>query len=224
MRKLVCLVLAAVILCLNAAAQTREVSGKVTNAADGSPVAGASIRIKGSNAGTSSDAEWNFRLTVSGSNVALLVSSIGFNEVEVAAGEGPVNVQLSNTAGTSLNEVVVVGYGTNTKREITGAISKVTSKEINNLPLPSFEGALQGRTTGVFINAGSGKLGQALNIRIRGFSSISASNQPLFVIDGVPVFSQALGTDEEPDNPLAAINPDDIESIEVLKDASSAAI
>ncbi len=205
-------------------AQTSEITGRITSVADGSPVAGASVMIKGTNSGTTSDDEGNFRLPRQAQSVTLVISSLGFEETEIETSGGYVTVTLTPTAGTNLNEVVVVGYGTNTKRDITGSIARVTSREINNLPLSSFEGALQGRTSGVFINAGSGKLGQALNIRVRGFSSISASNQPLFVIDGVPVFSQALGNEEEPDNPLAAINPDDIESIEVLKDASSAAI
>jgi TonB-linked SusC/RagA family outer membrane protein len=130
-----------------------------------------------------------------------------------------------NRGDNNMEEVVVVGYGTRLRREVTGSISKVTNRDFQNLPLPSFEQALQGRAAGVFINSGSGKLGQAMDIRIRGISSISASTQPLFVIDGVPVISQALGNIvDEPDNPLAVINPDDIESIEVLKDASSAAI
>lgn len=123
-----------------------------------------------------------------------------------------------------MSEVVVVGYGTKLKRDVTSSISRITNKDFQNLPLPSFESALQGRASGVFINQGSGKLGQGLKIRVRGISSISASQQPFVVIDGIPVVSQALGSYTEPDNPLATINPDDIESIEVLKDAASSAI
>ncbi|HEX6180778.1 MAG TPA: SusC/RagA family TonB-linked outer membrane protein, partial [Chitinophagaceae bacterium] len=100
----------------------------------------------------------------------------------------------------------------------------VSNKEFANLPLPTFESALQGRAAGVFINSGSGKLGQGLKIRVRGISSITASTQPFIVIDGVPVVTEALGSYTEPDNPLAMLNPDDIESIEVLKDAASSAI
>jgi TonB-linked SusC/RagA family outer membrane protein len=124
----------------------------------------------------------------------------------------------------ALSEVVVVGYGTRLRRDVTSSISKVTNRDFQNLPLPSFEQALQGRAAGVFINSGSGKLGQGLTIRVRGVSSISANQQPFVVIDGVPAVSQALGSYSEPDNPLATLNPDDIESIEVLKDAASAAI
>ena len=125
----------------------------------------------------------------------------------------------------ALEEVVVVGYGTRLRSELTGSISTVRAEDMAGHTMPSFETALQGRTAGVHIAGGSGKAGQFIRTRIRGSSSISASSQPLIVIDGVPVVSHSLGsTSNEPTNPLADLNPADIERIDILKDASAAAI
>lgn len=204
--------------------QTKQLKGKVTDVRDGTPISGATIQAKNASVSTITDASGNFQLTVPESVTQLIVSFVGFKKLEVSVNADLSNLQMEDSGPEALSEVVVVGYGTKIKRDITSSISKVTSKEFENLPLPSFEQALQGRASGVFINSGSGKLGQALNIRIRGISSISANQQPFIVIDGVPVLSQAIGSYDEPDNPLASINPDDIESIEVLKDAASSAI
>ncbi len=210
--------------CISAAlAQSRQVEGKIINAIDGSPVAGASIQAKDRSVSTVSDESGNFRLQVPPKTI-LLISFVGFKTMEVSVDGDLSNLRMEESGPEALDEVVVVGYGTKIKKDITSSISRVTAKEFENLPLPSFEQALQGRASGVFINSGSGKLGQGLNIRIRGISSISANQQPFFVVDGVPVQNQAIGSYSEPDNPLAAISPDDIESIEVLKDAASSAI
>lgn len=206
-----------------AIAQSRVVTGKIINAIDGSAVAGASIQAKNRSGTTVSDQNGNFQLEVP-SQTILVISFVGFKTVEVSADGDLSGIRLEESGAAALDEVVVVGYGTKIKKDITSSISRITSKEFENLPLPSFEQALQGRASGVFINSGSGKLGQGLNIRIRGISSISANQQPFFVIDGVPVQNQPIGSYSEPDNPLASINPDDIESIEVLKDAASSAI
>lgn len=203
--------------------QDKTVTGKVTGAGDGLPLPGVSVTVKGSTTiGTQTDVNGNFRLVVPSTAKVLVFRYIGFlpNESAVAT---TVNVKLQEDQ-KQLSEVVVVGYGTQIKQDLTGSISGVKAKDIENLPLTTFENALQGRASGVFINQGSGKLGQGINIRIRGISSISASSQPLFVIDGIPVESRALGSATEPDNPLSSIAPDDIESIDVLKDASAAAI
>ncbi|HYE54741.1 MAG TPA: SusC/RagA family TonB-linked outer membrane protein, partial [Chitinophagaceae bacterium] len=204
-------------------AQTREVTGKVMDFKSSSALAGVTIKAKNSTASTISQADGSFRITVPENETTLVFSYIGYGDQEMTIGSGPMTVNLV-LGDKSLSEVVVVGYGTKVKRDVTSSISRITSREFQNLPLPSFESALQGRASGVFINAGSGKLGQALTIRVRGISSISASQQPFVVIDGVPAVTQALGSYTEPDNPLATLNPDDIESIEVLKDAASAAI
>jgi TonB-dependent starch-binding outer membrane protein SusC len=204
-------------------AQNREVSGKVVDAKDNSPLVGVSIRAKNNTANTLSQADGSFRLSVPENVTTLVFSYVGYGTIEQAISSGPMTISL--VAGDkAMSEVVVVGYGTRLKREVTSSISKINNREFQNLPLPSFEAALQGRAAGVFINSGSGKLGQGLTIRVRGISSITAGQQPFVVIDGVPAVTGALGSYTEPDNPLATLNPDDIESIEVLKDAASSAI
>lgn len=205
-------------------AQNKAVNGKVTSSSDGLPLPGVSVTVKGvSGVGTQTDANGNFQLSVPANATTLVFKYIGFKSVEAAINGTSVNVKLTEDA-SQLSEVVVVGFGTQIKQDLTGSIARVSSKEFENQPLSTFESALQGRAAGVFINSGSGKLGQGLNIRIRGISSVSAGQDPLFVIDGQPVISQSLGSATEPDNPLASIAPEDIESIEVLKDASAAAI
>jgi len=205
-------------------AQTKTIIGRVIDSKDGSPIAGASITAKGSTNGTVSANDGTFSLKVSENVTRLIVSYLDYDTKEVAISRDLINVSLTASELKSLNEVVVVGYGTRIKKDVISSISKVSSKEFNNLPLPSFEQALQGRAPGVFINSGSGKLGQPMNIRVRGIASISASQQPFIVIDGIPVVSRSLGIATEGDNPLAVINPDDIESIEILKDAAASAI
>ncbi|HYJ38169.1 MAG TPA: TonB-dependent receptor [Chitinophagaceae bacterium] len=222
MRKLTGLLCLAILFWHSLLAQDRELTGKVTDI-DNIPLPGVSIKVKGSMIGTVSGTDGSFRMTIPASATTLLLTHVGYNDMEVPIGSGPLTITLK-AGDKSLSEVIVVGYGTKIKREVTSSIAKVGSKEFQNLPLPSFESALQGRAAGVFINSGSGKLGQGLKIRVRGISSISASQQPFVVIDGVPAITQALGSYTEPDNPLATLNPDDIESIEVLKDAASAAI
>ncbi len=203
-------------------AQGKVITGKVTSASG--PIPGVSVFVKGSpSTGTQSDATGAFKLTVSEDAKTIVFSFIGFKTKEVPISGQNINVNLEEENNT-LSDVVVVGYGTQNRRDVTGSIAKVTAADLKDKPLTTIESALQGKAPGVFINSSSGKLGQALQIRVRGISSISASNQPLFVIDGVPIVSEALGTYTEADNPLAAISPDDIESMEVLKDAASAAI
>ncbi|MBE7175432.1 MAG: TonB-dependent receptor [Mucilaginibacter polytrichastri] len=204
-------------------AQNRSVNGKVTSQDDGSPLPGVSVMLKGTTTGTQTDQNGNFTLTIPSGDAVLVFRYVGFSPSEVPVKGNIVNVKLKAQA-SELSEVVVVGYGSQLRRDLTGSVAKVTASDIKDIPLQTFESGLQGRAAGVFINSGSGKLGQALQIRVRGITSVSASNQPLFVIDGVPIVSGDLGTYTEPSNPLAAINPDDIESMEVLKDAASAAI
>ncbi|HVF80902.1 MAG TPA: TonB-dependent receptor [Flavisolibacter sp.] len=202
-------------------AQTKIITGKVTDEKDGLPIAGATVTVRSTNATTITDANGTFSIQAA-ENAVLVISSIGYAGVELPVSRASA-IRLAQGAN-ALSEVVVVGYGTKIKRDVTSSISKITNRDFQNLPLPSFESALQGRAAGVFINQGSGKLGQGLNVRVRGISSISANQQPFIVIDGVPVVSQSLGSSTEPDNPLSTLNPDDIESMEVLKDAASSAI
>jgi TonB-linked SusC/RagA family outer membrane protein len=193
-------------------AQDRTVSGRVTASDDGSGIPGVSIAVKGTTRGTSSDADGNYKITVSGAGV-LTFSSIGFNSQDVTVGnKTQVNVAL--TADTkALTEVVVVGYGTQKKSQMTGAISSVGAKEIQELPITNARQALQGRAAGVDVVQPGSKPGAGPQIRIRGRRSFNASNDPLYVVDGIPLSS---GIDD--------INPNDITSMEVLKDASATAI
>jgi TonB-linked SusC/RagA family outer membrane protein len=178
---------------------------------------------RGTTNGTSTTADGTFTLTVK-PNATLVISSVGYTAQTVAVGnQTTINLTLAASA-TELTEAVVVGYGTQSKSDLTGSVTQLTAKDVENVPTVSFEQAIQGRTPGVQINQGSGKLGAGVQIRVRGSSSVTASNQPLYVIDGIPATSVDAGTDTEPLNPLADLNPNDIESITILKDASSAAI
>ncbi|MFN4144453.1 MAG: SusC/RagA family TonB-linked outer membrane protein [Runella sp.] len=204
-------------------AQDRTVTGRVTSSDDGSPLPGVSISVKGTTRGANTDADGNYRVSVP-NNATLVFSFVGFSSVEQVVGNRSViDVKLSADTRT-LNEVVVTGYGQQIKRDLTGNIAQVKSREIENMPTPSVDAALQGRAAGVFVNSGSGKLGQAVTVRVRGNSSISASSQPLYVVDGVPITADDQSNYGGDTNPLADINPNDIESIEILKDASAGAI
>ncbi|GAB3307345.1 TonB-dependent receptor [Hymenobacter humi] len=200
----------------------QAISGRVMGS-DGGAVPGATVLERGTTNGVSTNADGAFSLTVQ-PNATLLISSVGYATQTIAVGtQSTINVTLA-AAATELSEAVVVGYGTQTKQDLTGSVTQLTAKDVENVPTVSFEQAIQGRTPGVQINQGSGKLGAGVQIRVRGSSSVSASNQPLYVIDGIPATSTDVGSDTEPLNPIADLNPNDIESITILKDASSAAI
>lgn len=204
--------------------QERVVSGKVTSQDDGTPVPGVNVLVKGTTTGTASDSDGNYRITVPGDNAVLVFSFIGYQTAEVTVGtRSTVDVQIA-TDITQLTEVVVVGYGTQLKQDLTGNVAKVSGASIQNIPVTTFEQAIQGRAAGVLVTSQNGKLGQGMNIRIRGSSSISASNEPLYVVDGMIVNTDNLSSNGAATNPLSDLNTNDIESIEILKDASSAGI
>jgi TonB-linked SusC/RagA family outer membrane protein len=207
-------------------AQNRSISGRITDAS-GAGVSGASVSVKGQTLGTTSAEDGRFTLSVPSSATTLVISSVGFQAQEIAIGDrATVAVTLQNTAG-NLNEVVVVGYGTQRRREVTGSIAKVSSEAINALPAPSFEASLQGRAPGVQVTQGSGLAGSASVVRIRGIGSVSAGGDPLYVVDGIPIIQDNFlrtNSGAQNQNPLAAINPNDIASIEILKDAGASGI
>jgi TonB-linked SusC/RagA family outer membrane protein len=205
-------------------AQERLISGKVTSAEDGSGLPGVNVLLKGTTNGTVTDADGNFKFTVPESGGVLTLSFIGFVGQEVAIGERSVYNIAMMADVKQLSEVVVVGYGTQLKQDLTGNIAKVSGDAIQNVAVTTFEQALQGRAAGVLVTSQNGKLGQGMNIRIRGSSSISASNEPLYVIDGMIVTTDNLSSNGAATNPMADINYNDIQSIEILKDASAAAI
>ncbi len=198
---------------LLAFAQEKAVTGVIISGEDNSTLPGVTVVLKNSTVGTTTDQDGKYRLSVTGENPTLVFSAVGFVTQEVAIGNrSTVDVSMVVDLKT-LNEVVVVGYGTQKKSQLTGAISSVSSKEISELPVTNARQALQGRAAGVDVNQAGSKPGSAPQIRIRGRRSFNASNDPLFVVDGIPL---AGGIDD--------INPNDIASMEVLKDASSTAI
>lgn len=199
------------------------VTGKVTSSEDGSPLPGVSITIKGTTKGTSTDDKGVYKLAVP-ANATLQASFIGFADLEQAVGNRSIVDFTLISDVKSLNEVVVTGYGSQIKRDLTGNIVKIKASEIQDMPVTTFEQSIQGKAAGVQINQGTGKLAQGIQVRVRGQSSVSASNEPLYVLDGIPLTQGDLGINGGETNPLVDINPQDIESIEILKDASAGAI
>ncbi len=206
-------------------AQRREITGTVVDAGENFPMPGVSVYVKGTTIGTTTDIDGNYVLRIPVDANVLVFSLMGMETVEQQINDREVIDAFMRTAQIGLDEVVVIGYGTQIRREMTGSIGSISSDNIAAIPSHSFESALAGQTAGVFVGQNSGRLGEAFTIRIRGASSVSASNQPLYVIDGMPVTSQTQSSPgNHPTNPLADINPNDIESVQVLKDASAAAI
>lgn len=214
-----------------AQAQTKTISGTVTDLQDGTPLIGVSVKVKDGTAGTSTGMNGNFSLTVPDNTSALVFSYIGYASKEVnVAGKTSVTVSLEGSR-TALNEVVVVGYGTQRVQDATGSVASLGKEEFNKGVISSPEQLLQGRVSGVQVTPSSGEPGAGVNINIRGASSIRVGNTPLFVVDGVPLdnggtsggLDFGAGTSSAR-NPLAFLNPSDIENISVLKDASAAAI
>lgn len=204
-------------------AQTREITGKVTSADDSGGMPGVSISVKGTSLGTITDMSGNYSIKVPIDAKTLIFSFVGMTTQEVAIGnQSVINIQLKSE-DIAVDEVVVVGYGVQKKREVTGAISQVKGDAIANLATPSFESQLAGRSAGVQITAANGVLGEAPRIRIRGIGSISQGTYPLVVVDGMPVFTGDIGGYAST-NAMADINPADIESVEILKDGSATAI
>ena len=205
------------------------VTGKVTTD-KGAPIPGASVQVKGTSTGVATAANGTFSIIVPDgvTNATLVISSIGFEtREEVISGRNTVNIILQ-ADNRKLDEVVILGYGSQKRREVIGSISKIKAADITKVPTTSFADALQGQASGLFIASTSGHPGAAPDIKIRGKGSINLSSSPLFIIDGVPIETGGGGqltmNGVKPVSPLAMINPGDIESIEVLKDAAATAI
>ena len=201
---------------LTASAQDHTVTGTVVSGSTGQPLAGATVAIKGTGAATTTDSSGHFKINAPSQGKALIISHVGLATLEIGIpSSGNVSVQLEPTLASGLQEVVVVGYGTQRKSVVTGAISSVRASDLENQPVIRVEQALQGRTSGLTISATSGQPGSSSTVRLRGITSFGNSkNEPLWVIDGVVIDAGGIGY----------LNQDDIESIEVLKDAASAAI
>jgi TonB-linked SusC/RagA family outer membrane protein len=203
-------------------AQDRVISGKVVSSDDGSPLPGVSVSVKGTTKGTTTGSDGTYKINVAG-QPTLTFSFVGFQKMDVSTGtKSVINVTLKSE-NADLEEVVVIGYGVQKKSKLTSSISSVNGKDIANLTTPSFDQQLAGRAAGVQVTVGSGIVGQAPRIRIRGTNSITSGGSPLIVVDGVPALdgNQSAAT---PTNPLADINPNDIESMEILKDGAATAI
>jgi len=203
------------------------VSGKITDQA-GASLPGVNILVKGTSTGTTSDVSGKYTLRVANESSVLVFSFVGYTSQELVVGSrSTIDVVMAEDA-RALEEVVVIGYGTVNKSDLTGSVSSIGSKEIRAFPVQSVDQALSSRAAGVVVTQASGAPGGAVTVRVRGANSIQAGSEPLYVIDGVPVYSDndasSSGGNRVSSNALASINPSDIESVEVLKDASGTSI
>ena len=212
-------------------AQTKTVTGTVLDK-DNIGIAGASVTVKGSTSGTNTSSTGAFSLNVPSSAKTLVISYVGYASQEVPIGSGTVSVTLAPSTGSDLNEVVVVGYGTIRKKDVTGSVAQVQAKDFNSGQINSPQQLLQGKVAGLQITNSSGQPGGITIVKIRGNNSIRSGNNPLYVVDGVPLDGRsarpdfnASGVGQTPGgDPLTFIDPTNIASIDVLKDASASAI
>jgi TonB-dependent SusC/RagA subfamily outer membrane receptor len=211
MKKRLTMLLACFFLMVGGVIAQTKVNGTVTSQEDGEPVIGASVLVVGTQVGTVTDANGKFSLTCPAGKNTLRITYVGMEPIEVSARP---NMRIVLTSDSkALDEVIVVAYGTQKKSSFTGSAQSVGAEEVELRPITSVTKALEGNVSGVQMTSGSGQPGESPKIHIRGFGSINASSDPLYVLDGIPY-----------DGDLASINPSDIESMTVLKDASSSAL
>jgi len=213
--------------------QTKVITGTITDD-KGAPVQGATVSVKGAKGGTTTDANGAFSLTVGAAAKSLVVSSVGYNQQEIPFGSSDTYKVVLASASQSLNDVVVIGYGTARRKDVTGSVASLKPKDFNQGTIYSPDQLLQGKVSGVEITSSNGEPGAATVIKIRGNNSLRASDNPLYVLDGTPLDGRTAQAPlnfgvlnvgvQPPDNPLLFINPNDIAQIDVLKDASSTAI
>jgi TonB-linked SusC/RagA family outer membrane protein len=228
MKKLLQSLFVLVFFAVSAFAQQRTITGTVTGQDDGLPLPGVSVKVKGTKIGTMTGADGKYSVQVPTGSNSLDFSYLGYISLSKAIGSATTVNAILNPDSQGLNEVVVVGYGTRAVKDVNGSISRVDGSKVKDSPT-SFDNALSGKTAGVQISSAGGTLGDGVSIRVRGIGSISTSSLPLIVIDGIPAntrenlntFNDGNGTRF---NPLSLINPNDIESIEVLKDAGAAVL
>jgi len=200
-----------------------DVTGMVVDDT-GESLIGAYVYEKDNEAqGGATDIDGKFSITVSSLNAIIVVSYTGFSTQEIPL-EGRSNLDVTLVSGEVLDEIVVIGYGTSSKRFLTDNVTTLTSSDIEDVPVSNFQSALSGKAAGVRITQTNGKVDAGINIRVRGAASISAGTQPLYVLDGIPLINQNESSNGAPTNPLLSLNPNEIQSIDILKDASSAAI
>ncbi len=209
----------------------KEVAGKIIAQDDNSPLPGVNVMVKGTNMGTTTDAQGKFFIRMP-ENAVLQISSIGFKTQKVEPGNRSTITIVLEPDMAELEEIVVIGYGAVKKSDLTGAVASVSGEDLKSVAVASIDQGIQGRAPGVYVTSASGAPGGAVTVRIRGGNSINSGNEPLYVIDGFPIYSdnsQVMAPSTgyptyAPPNALSFLNPNDIESIEVLKDASSTAI
>lgn len=225
MKKILLLILSMVVLSISTIMAQSSISGKILDDT-GQPLIGATVVVKGTTIGAIADDNGNYTLSTPKGSTTLVFSFVGYNTREETIGDRT-SIDVTMAVNSLLNEVVVVGYGTQTKKELTGSVSKVSGEAISKLTVTSIDQALQGQAAGVQVTTNSGTPGGGVSIRVRGPSSITAGSQPLYVVDGIPInngnYSQ-LGVGGQGTNALADLNPADVASIEILKDAAAAAI
>lgn len=208
-----------------AQAQTKTITGKVTDEKTGQPIAGVTVSVQGGTTGTQTKEDGTFSLSVPSNTRTLTFTSIGYGDSEASVvNTSVVNIKMGAGTNKGLDEVVVVAYGTQTRKEATGAVSRVQSADIENRPFTSVDKILQGQVAGLQSVAPTGQPGGNQQIRLRGIGSISASSAPLYVVDGIPINSGDLSRNTTSSNALAGINPNDIESVSVLKDAAATSL
>jgi len=221
MRKLLMLLFGFVLMLGTAWAQ-RSISGRVSDE-KGNPLSNVSVQVKGTNVGVLTNADGSFTLNFPANGKILVISAIDMGVEEINVGDrSNFNITLRQS-DKSMQEVVVVGYQAVRKSDVASAISKISAADIENLPMPNFAQAMQGRAAGVAVSAANGVPGGSLSVIIRGVGSITAGTTPLYVVDGVQL-NTSVGSINTQNNPLNFLNPDDIESIEILKDAAAASI
>jgi TonB-dependent starch-binding outer membrane protein SusC len=223
----------ALVFCTFAAlAQSHTVTGKITDSQSGQPLNGATVTVKGTKQATKTAEDGSFAIQVDGNNSVLVISNVGYTNSEITVrNNASANIHLQPSSG-ALGEVVVIGYGSVRKSDVTGSVSSIKAKDLTPGANVSIDQALAGRAAGVQVYQKSGEPGSSISVKVRGISSITAGNDPLYVIDGMPVNNGSPVTangdrfpnNPNPRNPLNSLNPSDIESIEILKDASATAI
>ena len=206
------------------AQNTITVTGKVTAASDGQPIAGAYVLVNGTTIGTITDAQGKFGIkAVPADAKEIIVTFLGMTTASAAVSAEPLHIIMKEDA-TYLEDVVVVAYGSAKREAMTGSVTSVKGDQIASTPVASVDKALAGKLAGVSVTAATGQPGSTSSIRIRGTSSINASNNPLWVIDGIPVLSGNVSSFDASSSMMTSLNPNDIESITVLKDAAAAAV
>lgn len=210
----------------------QRITGTVTDDRQ-TPLSGATVTVKGTRTVTTTDATGKFTLTLPANARTLVVSYVGMDTKEIAVGESPIVVASLSPSSATLNDVVVIGYGTRRRAEVTSSISSVSAKDIRDMPVAGIDQAIQGKVAGVTVTNNSGQPGGGVSVRVRGITSVN-NNEPLYVIDGVIMSATSNnstaynmlggGGGQTANSALATLNPNDIESIDILKDASAQAI